>query len=138
MTMPVAAISIAARATLDMHSLNNERSEGNEIHTRMVNIVGSDERLHLVNAISGDMLKHIQCRHFFGIARQGGLSLCGGCALFDANRVNADRVWIEQMPPTDQEAISALLRYCSLDDIAGTLSPRWEQAANGPFTVTLW
>lgn len=121
MTIAVAAVSIAARATLDMHSLNNAGSEGNASHTRIVDIVGADDRLHQVNAISGDMLKHIQCRHFFGIARAKGLPLCGGCALLDANRVNADRDWIEQIPATDREAVSALLRYCALDDVAGTL-----------------
>ena len=39
------SLSISARATLDMHSLNNEGGEGNQIQTRMVNIVGADGRL---------------------------------------------------------------------------------------------
>jgi len=39
MTTPIASLSIAARATLNMHSLNNEGGEGNQIQTRMVEIV---------------------------------------------------------------------------------------------------
>src|SRR5437764_1121066 len=39
MKTPIASLSIAARATLDMHSLNNEGGEGNQIQTRMVDIV---------------------------------------------------------------------------------------------------
>src|SRR5438270_11898083 len=64
-TTPIASLSIAARATLNMHSLNNEGGEGNQIQTRMVEIVGHDGQLHSVNAISGDMLKHVLMEHFF-------------------------------------------------------------------------
>lgn len=55
----VYSLSTSARATLDMHSLNNEGGEGNQIQTRMVDIFAGDGKLHNVNAISGDMLKHI-------------------------------------------------------------------------------
>jgi CRISPR-associated protein Cst2 len=120
MKIQMASLSIAARATLDMHSLNNEGSEGNQIQTREADIAGADARMYHVNAISGDMLKHIQCEHFFNIARTTGLPLCAGCALFDANRVNADAAWIAHIPKTDREAISALLTHCALDDVAGT------------------
>src|SRR6516164_7797130 len=96
----VASISISARATLDMHSLNNEGGEGNQIQTRMVDIVGADGRLHNVNAISGDMLKHIQAQHFFELARvqRPSLPLCAGCARFDANRINADKAFADALP----------------------------------------
>lgn len=121
MAFPVASLSIAARATLDMHSLNNEGGEGNQIQTRMVDIVGADGRMYNVNAISGDMLKHIQSQHFFELARTQHLPLCAGCAQFDANRINADKSWIEGMPGSDREALSALLQHCALDDTAGIL-----------------
>jgi CRISPR-associated protein Cst2 len=121
MAFPVASLSIAARATLDMHSLNNEGGEGNQIQTRMVDIVGADGRMYNVNAISGDMLKHIQAQHFFELARAMHLPLCAGCAQFDANRINADKSWIETMPGGDREALSALLQHCALDDTAGIL-----------------
>ena len=47
MTTQLYSLSISARATLDMHSLNNEGGEGNQIQTRMVNIV-DHARLNLV------------------------------------------------------------------------------------------
>jgi CRISPR-associated protein Cst2 len=118
MTFPVASLSIAARATLDMHSLNNEGGEGNQIQTRMVDIVGADGRMYNVNAISGDMLKHIQAQHFFELARAMRLPLCAGCAQFDANRINADKSWIETMPGGDRESLSDQLQHCALDDTA--------------------
>lgn len=115
----IASLSISARATLDMHSLNNEGGEGNQIQTRMVDIVGADGRIHNVNAISGDMLKHIQAQHFFELARSTNLPLCAGCQQFDANRINADKSWT--IPPSDRDAISALLQRCAIDDTAGIL-----------------
>ncbi|MEZ4639054.1 MAG: hypothetical protein R2873_20450 [Caldilineaceae bacterium] len=68
-------LSIAAKATLNLHSLNNEGGEGNQTQTRMVNIVGEDGRLHNVNAISGDMLKHIQAEHLYAISKERSATL---------------------------------------------------------------
>ncbi|MFN2302246.1 MAG: DevR family CRISPR-associated autoregulator, partial [Anaerolineales bacterium] len=48
------SLSLSAELVLDMHSLNNEGGEGNQIQTRMVNIVDSEGHLKNVNAISGD------------------------------------------------------------------------------------
>jgi CRISPR-associated protein Cst2 len=121
MATSIASISISARATLDMHSLNNEGGEGNQIQTRMVDIVGDDNRMHNVNAISGDMLKHIQAQHFFELAREQHLPLCAGCSRFDANRINADQEWIKSAPKGDREALTSLLQHCALDDTEGIL-----------------
>ena len=80
MTTQLYSLSISARATLDMHSLNNEGGEGNQIQTRMVNIIDQGGQLQNVNAISGDMFKHIQAEHLFRIARENSaLPLCAGC-----------------------------------------------------------
>ena len=118
----IASLSIAARATLDMHSLNNEGGEGNQIQTRMVDIVGQDGRMHNVNAISGDMLKHIQAQHLFELAREQQLPLCHGCATFNANRIIADSEWIAQSAKlTDRDALTSLLRTCAMDDAEGIL-----------------
>lgn len=124
MTHAIYSLSIAARATLDMHSLNNEGGEGNQIQTRMVDIVGVDGGLHNVNAISGDMLKHIQAEHFFKLARERSLPLCAGCQKFDANRINADPEFMDMIAPktvTDAQAIDWMLERCVLDDMAGIL-----------------
>jgi len=123
MTKQVYSISVCARATLDMHSLNNEGSEGTQIQTRMVDIVAADGELHNVNAISGDMFKHIQAEHLYHIARNGnGLPLCAACQVFDANRISADQEYITQIKgKSDAEAIDRMLEKCVLDDIEGNL-----------------
>jgi CRISPR-associated protein Cst2 len=123
MTTPLASISISARATLDLHSLNNEGGEGNQIQTRMVNIVDQNGRLQNVNAISGDMFKHIQAEHLFHIARQrSDLPLCAGCREFNANRINADAEFIARTKGlSDAATVDDLLKTCAMDDIEGIL-----------------
>lgn len=123
MTTAVYSLAISGLATLDLHSLNNEGGEGNQIATRMVNVVGEDGQLHQVNAISGDMYKHIQAEHLQRIAKQRGLPLCKGCEEFNANRILADSEFIasfsKQTP--DREVINKMLARCSLDDMEGIL-----------------
>ncbi|MCC7352986.1 MAG: DevR family CRISPR-associated autoregulator [Anaerolineae bacterium] len=122
MATPIYSLSISARLTLDMHSLNNEGGEGNQIQTRMVDIVAADGRLYNVNAISGDMLKHIQAEHLYHIARNRSLALCAACQLFDANRISADSEYISQIQgKSDGEAIDLMLQRCTLDDVEGNL-----------------
>ena len=117
------SLSISARATLDMHSLNNEGGEGNQIQTRMVNIVGHDGRLYNVNAVSGDMYKHILTEHFFRLASNDGtVPLCAGCREFNANRISADASYTSAVKNlTDADALTLLLKTCALDDLAGNL-----------------
>jgi len=123
MTTQLYSLSISARATLDMHSLNNEGGEGNQIQTRMVNIIDQGGQLQNVNAISGDMFKHIQAEHLFHIARENPtLPLCAGCREFNANRINADSEFIARTKDlSDAEVTHQLLGYCAMDDIEGIL-----------------
>jgi len=122
MTTRVYSLSICARATLDMHSLNNEGGEGNQIQTRMVDIVAADGQLYNVNAISGDMMKHIQAEHLYRIAIGSGLPLCAACRVFDANRISADEEYIAEIKgKSDAEAIDLMLQRCALDDVEGNL-----------------
>ncbi|MEJ5347049.1 MAG: DevR family CRISPR-associated autoregulator, partial [Chloroflexus sp.] len=123
MTTPLYSLSISARAILDMHSLNNEGGEGNQIQTRMVNIVDQNGQLQNVNAISGDMFKHIQAEHLFHIARENpALPLCAGCREFNANRINADSDFITNTKGlSDAETLDAMLQTCAMDDIEGIL-----------------
>ncbi|OUC09428.1 CRISPR-associated protein DevR, partial [Litorilinea aerophila] len=105
-------LSISAKAILNLHSLNNEGGEGNQTQTRMVNIIGEDGRMHNVNAISGDMLKHIQAEHLYHISRERGLPLCAACQIFDANRMSADpdfQQWIRAEKPTPVQVVDRLL-----------------------------
>ncbi len=118
------SLSLAINATLDLHNLNNEGGEGNQIQTRMVDVVGNDGNLYNVNAISGDMLKHIQAEYFFNLARQRGLPLCAGCQHFNPNRINADAEFIRRSREekwTDVQTVDELLRVCAMDDAEGIL-----------------
>ena len=123
MATQVYSLAISAEATLDLHSLNNEGGEGNQIATRIVNVVGEDGRLHQVNAISGDMYKHIQAEHLQRIAKQRGLSLCKGCEEFNANRILADAEFIASFDKktSDRDVVDKLLGKCVQDDMEGIL-----------------
>ncbi|MCB0097811.1 MAG: DevR family CRISPR-associated autoregulator [Caldilineaceae bacterium] len=123
-------LSISAKATLNLHSLNNEGGEGNQTQTRMVNIVDETGRLHNVNAISGDMLKHMQAEHLYRISRDRGLPLCAACQIFDANRMSADPdfiAWIKKEKPTPVQVVDRLLT-CTLDDLEGNLITEGNQS----------
>jgi CRISPR-associated protein Cst2 len=123
MTTPLYSLSISARATLDLHSLNNEGGEGNQIQTRMVNVIDQTGQLQNVNAVSGDMYKHIQAEHLFRIAKEGdGLPLCAGCREFNANRINADTDFLARTKDlSDAAVLDELLRVCAIDDMEGIL-----------------
>lgn len=121
---PVYSLSISGRMTLELHSLNNEGGEGNQTMTRTVTLVDTDGSIHKVNAISGDMFKHIQAEHFYLLARERGLPLCAGCRTFRSDRILGDREFIKGLPAKDEDAVSALLQRCALDDAEGTLIAR--------------
>ena len=126
----VYSISISARAILNMHSLNNEGGEGNQIQTRMVDIVYYDDKQNPiqanVNAISGDMFKHIQAEHLHRIATNQALPLCKACQRFDANRMSADpdfRTWVNVKGKEKRTPVQILDRLltCTIDDMEGNL-----------------
>ncbi len=122
-TQTVYSLSICGRAILDMHSLNNEGGESNQITTRMVTIVhkpNGKPTLATVNAISGDMFKHIQAEHLYRLTK-GSLKLCAGCEKFSASRVLDDPEFMKKLPDTSAEVIDALLQHCALDDLEGNL-----------------
>jgi CRISPR-associated protein Cst2 len=120
---PVYALSISGRMTLEMHSLNNEGGEGNQITTRTVALVEPDGTVHKVNAISGDMFKHIQAEHLY-LRAKGHLPLCVGCQVFSASRVLDDAEFMGSLADRDGEVIDALLQRCALDDMEGNLIAR--------------
>lgn len=126
-TKPIYAISISAQAVLDMHSLNNEGGEGNQIQTRMVNIADERGNLHNVNAISGDMFKHIQAEHLHRLAVQTGLPLSQGAKTFNANRVNYDidartdlAIELDSVKG-DAASLDVILKRCAVTDMEGIL-----------------
>lgn len=116
------SVSISGLATLNLHSLNNEGGEGNHIQTRMVDIVDKAGRLHPVNAISGDMFKHIFVEHFHALAIRGGMKLCVGCQTMNANRLNADPAFAAVLKDkSNAEVMDMIPQWCVLDDVAGIL-----------------
>lgn len=116
------SVSLSAQLTLDMHSLNNEGGEGNQIQTRMVNIVDGEGKLKNVNAISGDMIKHILAEHLHRVATASGLPLCAGCQTFNANRISADGTYMDTIAnKSDAESLSLMLETCAMDDMLGNL-----------------
>ncbi len=120
--MTLRTLSISGLATLNLHSLNNEGGEGNHIQTRMVDVVTADGELHPVNAVSGDMFKHIFTEHFQAIAQEMGLTLCAGCQTLNANRLNADPNFEQATKgKSNAEILDMLPNACALDDVAGIL-----------------
>lgn len=123
MTRQVGSIAISGRLALNMHSLNNEGGEGNQIFTRQVTIVDGSGKLVSVNAISGDMYKHIQNEHLLQIAREAGLPLCAACSLADPNRIGNDQDFLRKARGlgTDAAIVEAMLETCVADDLEGIL-----------------
>ncbi|HOT93143.1 MAG TPA: DevR family CRISPR-associated autoregulator [Anaerolineae bacterium] len=121
------SVAISAQAILDMHSLNNEGGEGNQIQTRMVNIIGADGQLHNVNAVSGDMFKHIQAEHLHRLAVAAGLPLSDGARTFNANRVNFDIDAGGELQAAlgaatnDPARLDVILQRCAVTDLEGIL-----------------
>jgi len=120
-----ASISISGLLTLELHALNNEGAEGNTMMTRMVDIIDRDGKKHTVNAISGDMFKHILVEHLLGEARRDELPLCNGCRVFDPNRIQADTEFTGDKSYSRDTPESVILsdavRRCVIDDCAGIL-----------------
>jgi CRISPR-associated protein Cst2 len=125
--MKLHSLSISGIVTMNLHALNNEGSEGNTMMTRMVEIVDAAGKNHTVNAISGDMFKHIQAEHLFMEAKEIGsanLPLCGACATFDANRICGDEAFTKNTfknGAKDSEILSEAINKCVIDDAEGIL-----------------
>lgn len=127
-TQTIYSLSISARAAIDMHSLNNEGGESNQTMTLMVTIVHKTKDADgktkyeptTVNAISGDMFKHIQAEHLYRLAN-GKLPLCAGCQKFSGSRILEDDEFMKNLAKKDGDVINALLERCAMDDLEGNL-----------------
>jgi CRISPR-associated protein Cst2 len=141
-TQALGSLSISAEVIIDLHALNNEGGEGNQIQTRMVEVIVRDSaaegapRVESVNAISGDMFKHIQAEHLFHIAQDNAhLPLCQGCARFNANRISIDEEFRAYISPGDKkqapnavQVLDRLLTTCVIDDLEGNLITEAKQS----------
>lgn len=122
--MQVHSLALSARLRLDMHSLNNEGTEGNQQQTRMVHILDQQGDRRVVNAISGDMFKRILVEHLTPQLEAAGQPVCTA-----AKAINPDRILVD---PAFQAFTKAhkggnsgiqtyMLENCAVTDIAGTL-----------------
>lgn len=133
----IQSVAIACRIVMDLHALNNEGNESNRLMTRQVGIVTSalDEndnpgyRRDVVNAISGDMNKHIFADHYRNIALDMGLPLNGASQALDPARIMGDprfSDWVkgaaegQDAKPDVHEVIDMLLT-CALTDVCGIM-----------------
>lgn len=130
--MSIKSVSISARVVMDMHALNNEGSESNRLMTRQVGIVTPvyDENSaiegysrHVVNAISGDMNKHIFASIFRHLAVERGLPVCEACKALDPARMmgNADFVEFVDKNAKSPDVVIDRLLTCAVDDVCGIM-----------------
>jgi CRISPR-associated protein Cst2 len=118
----IQSLSLCAEITLDLHNLNSEGREGNEQQTRMVHILDAEGRHHSVNAVSGDMFKHIFVQHLTPILADAGQRLSSGAALLSSDRITTDLSFKEAIKGKSAAEIQgAMLERCAVTDIAGTL-----------------
>jgi CRISPR-associated protein Cst2 len=120
----VTSLSLCARITLDLHSLNNEGTEGNQQQTRMVHIIDQQGQRAVVNAISGDMFKHILVEHLVPLLAEANQALSEPARRLDPDRITADATFLNvsrNHNGTNSELLTTLLTSCSLTDLAGAL-----------------
>ncbi len=123
----LSSLSLCARITLDLHNLNNEGTEGNQQQTRMVHIIDQKGQRAIVNAISGDMFKHILVEHLVPLLEEAKQPLSPGAKVYSADRINAmnpDFVEFCAGKVTESDIMTRMLADCSLTDMAGALVTR--------------
>jgi len=116
-------ISVCARVTMELHNLNNEGTEGNQQQTRMAHVVLPTGERYSVNAVSGDMFKHIYVEHLTALLEEAGQPLSANAMVRNPDRINEDPGF--EAATKDEKAASVVqrvaLQKCSVTDIAGTL-----------------
>lgn len=117
------SLSLCAEIVLDLHNLNSEGTEGNQQQTRMVHIVDKDGKRHIVNAISGDMFKHIFVAHLTPLLDEVGEPLSVGARSLNPDRITIDPAFKEAIRGKKQGSAiqNEMLKRCAVTDIAGTL-----------------
>lgn len=125
--MSIASISISGEITLNLHSLNNEGGEGNQIITRQLSIIDKKGKQHTVNGISGDMFKHIHAVHLVNHAVENNLELSTYSKLNNPNRISAKKdlePYFEKTKKPNKssaDVVDAMINICSVCDLHGIL-----------------
>ena len=109
---------------LNMHSLNNEGGEGNQIITRQATILDCQDERHTVTAISGDMFKHIHATHMVNYCKENGLPLSDYSKVVDPNRISANELSRKignKEKVKQEEVMDEIIKTCSVCDAHGLL-----------------
>ncbi len=107
-------MSICLRVRWDAHSLSNAGSNGsNRLMTRQVTLADGT----VVDACSGNILKHYHDRHFADLCASEGISLCEACAVGDGRRAAA----LVHLPEYSDSSVHEFIRKCAVCDTHGFL-----------------
>jgi CRISPR-associated protein Cst2 len=106
---------------MDLHNLNSEGTEGNQQQTRMVHIIDEQGERQIVNAVSGDMFKHILVGHLTPLLVAAGEPLSDGARKLNPDRVNDESFEKRIKGLTNSAVLDTVLQTCAVTDIAGTL-----------------
>jgi CRISPR-associated protein Cst2 len=119
----IQSLSLCAQVVLDLHNLNSEGTEGNQQQTRMVHIVDKHGKRHMVNAVSGDMFKHIFVEHLTPLLETAKQNLSSGAKSLSPDRITIDADFKEAIKGKKQGAAiqGEMLKRCAVTDIAGAL-----------------
>ena len=138
----VSSLAVSARLTLNLHNLNNEGTEGNQQQTRMVHIIDAEGNRQVVNAVSGDMFKHILVDHLTPLLQEVGQPLSPGAAVHDPDRINANNpdfvAFCENKSTANSEILNRMLIDCSVTDLAGALVTRGRAVARKSVAEIGW
>jgi CRISPR-associated protein Cst2 len=122
----IASLSISGEITLNLHSLNNEGGEGNQILTRQLTIIDKNGKQQTVNGISGDMFKHIHAVYLSQYANETGLALSSYSRALNPNRISADDLleYFETSKTENKSSadiIRGIVNTCTVCDTHGVL-----------------
>lgn len=125
------SMAINARLTLSLHALNNEGTQGNARLIRRVNIFDPRRRLPVsVNAISGEMLKHMAFEHLINLALRDGFPLSNVARAHNPMRAGLySQRGLTTVDPADR--LAEAIQTCVADDLLGFLELR-ESKGNIP------
>jgi len=121
--MAIYEIGIMARATWNLHSLNNEGTVGNVTEPRTIVLADGSK----TDGISGEMLKHIHSYALWEIEENKEQNFCEACRILKPYRANWEKVVIEgkgKGKKTEEDIIKVVkgaLTKCELCDLHGFL-----------------
>lgn len=122
---PISSLAISARLTMNLHNLNSEGTEGNQQQTRMVHVVDADGVRRSVNAVSGDMFKHILVEHLTPLLGEAGQPLSPAARQHNPDRIVAGYQRLSDLAGNksnpDSAVMSMMVQECAVTDLAGAL-----------------